>query len=241
MPAKILLVDDNRAILTMVKKYMTSVGEAVVMTDNGSEALMLIRDAEPDVILCDALMPGLDGHTLCRRVKQEAFTRSIPLVLMSGARITDKDVLAGFEVGADDYILKPFSLPVLHARLKAAMRRSKSAVNKDGVLLKCGIEINQAGRTVKVGKERISLTPKEFDLLALLLSKNGRILSIPYLLETVWGYDLADYNDPSTVEVHIYHLRKKLGPHHSRHIVNSPGHGYKFDEDPKSSSRPPSS
>jgi two-component system, OmpR family, phosphate regulon response regulator PhoB len=230
MPAKILVVDDERAILAMVKKYLGANGFTVMMTDNGSEALLLVKDSKPDIILCDAQMPGLDGHALCRHIKREAVTQSIPVVLMSGALIAEKDVLHGFAGGADDYVMKPFSLPVLLARLRAVLRRYAAAEETAGAVRKCGIELDAAGRTVKVGRAPVSLTRKEFDLLSVLLTKSGRVLSIPFLLETVWGYDPADYNDPGTVEVHIYHLRKKLGPKLAKRIVNMHGLGYKFDE-----------
>lgn len=229
MPPKILVVDDDRDILKMVKQYMTKNGLPVVITDNGSEALLLVKDSRPDIILCDAQMPGLDGHAICRALKREAKTASIPIVLMSGALTGDKDVITGLEVGADDYILKPFSLPVLMARLNTVLRRYTAASDANETLVKSGIEIDPEGRTVKVAGKTVSLTGKEFDLLAILVSKSGRLLSVIYLLETVWGYDPANYNDPGTVEVHVSHLRKKLGPKHARYIVNVPGHGYKFD------------
>lgn len=229
MPSKILVVDDDRDILKMVKQYMTKNGLPVVITDNGSEALLLVKDSRPDIILCDAQMPGLDGRALCRALKREAKTASIPIVLMSGALTGDKDVITGLEVGADDYILKPFSLPVLLARLNTVLRRYAVVADAGETLVKSGIEIDPEGRTVKVAGKPVSLTGKEFDLLAILISKSGRLLSVTYLLETVWGYDPANYNDPGTVEVHVSHLRKKLGPKHARYIVNVPGHGYKFD------------
>jgi DNA-binding response OmpR family regulator len=230
MPNKILLVDDDRDILKMVKRYLAANGMTVMTTDNGSDALLLVRDSMPDLILCDAEMPGLDGHAFCRRIKKEASTRSVPVVLMSGARIAEKDVLSGFDGGADDYVIKPFSLPILLARLLAVLRRYSAVEDKAQVLRKCGIDLDPAGRTVKVGRDPVTLTRKEFDLLAILLSKSGRVLSIPYLLETVWGYDPADYNDSSTVEVHVYQLRKKLGAKLAKHIVNMSGIGYKFDD-----------
>ena len=237
MPCKILVVDDDRAILDMVKRYLTANGMAVVMTDNGSEALLLIKDSRPDMVLCDSQMPGLDGQALCRAIKREAKTASIPVVLMSGERMGDKDVVSGLEQGADDYILKPFSMSVMLARLKAVLRRYEAASPANGVLAKSGIELDAEGRTVKVAGKTVPLTGKEFDLLAILISKSGRLLSVTYLLETVWGYDPAHYNDPGTVEVHISHLRKKLGPRHARHIVNVPGHGYKFDPAPEARAR----
>ena len=229
MPRKILVVDDDKAILSLIRKYFSAAGYAVVVTDNGSEALMLVRESRPDAILVDAVMPGLDGHAVCRVIKKEATTQSIPVVIMSGARVADTDVLSGFSGGADDYVMKPFSLPVLAARLEAVLRRYKTAAGMDEKLKKAGIELDAAGRTVKVEGSSVSLTRKEFDLLAVLLEKSGRALSIPYLLETVWGYDPADYNDPGTVEVHVSHLRKKLGPKLAKRVVNVPGHGYKFD------------
>lgn len=237
MPNKILVVDDDRAILKMLKQYLSANGSAVIITDNGSEALLLIKDSRPDIVLCDSQMPGLDGQALCRAIKREALTASIPVVLMSGERVGDKDVVSGLEHGADDYILKPFSMSVVLARLNAVLRRYEGAKPAAAVAVKSGIELDTEGRTVKVGGKPVALTGKEFDLLAILLSKSGRLLSVTYLLETVWGYDPAHYNDPGTVEVHVSHLRKKLGPRHARHIVNVPGHGYKFDPSPEAPAR----
>lgn len=229
MPTKLLAVDDDKAILALVKKYFTAQGFAVVVTDNGSEALMLVRESRPDVILVDVDMPGLDGNAVCRVLKKEAATKAIPVVIMSGARIDEKDQLAGFSGGADDYVMKPFSLPVLAARLAAVLRRYKAGAAESERLKKAGIDLDPAGRTVTAGGKPVSLTRKEFDLLAALVEKSGKVLSVPYLLETVWGYDPADYNDPGTVEVHVSHLRKKLGPKLGKRIVNLQGLGYKFD------------
>ena len=225
---KALVVDDDRAVLGTVKRYLTAGGMSCVVTDNGSEALMLVRESRPDIILVDAEMPGLDGHAVCRVVKKEAATQTIPVIIMSGIRINEKDILAGFQGGADDYVLKPFSLAVLMARIQAVLQRYKTSEQSAEKLKRFGIELDPAGRTVKVGGKDVSMTRKEFDLLATLISKSGRVLSIHYLLETVWGYDPADYNDPGTVEVHVYHLRKKLGPKLAKHIVAVIGHGYKF-------------
>lgn len=237
MPNNILVVDDDRSILDLIKRYLTANGLAVVITDNGSEALLLIKDSRPDLVLCDSQMPGLDGHALCRAIKREARTSAIPVILMSGERMGDKDVVSALEQGADDYILKPFSMSVMLARLKAVLRRNGAAAAANEAVSRSGIELEPEGRTLKVGGKSVALTAKEFDLLAILLSKSGRLLSVPYLLETVWGYDPANYNDPGTVEVHVSHLRKKLGPRHARHIVNVPGHGYKFDPAPEARAR----
>lgn len=229
MVEKILVVDDDESVRNILRKYLSGCGYCVVATDNGSEGLLLVRESGPDLILVDAEMPGLDGYSVCRVLKQEAATRSIPVVIMSGARIDEKDILRGFDGGADDYLLKPFSLPVLAARIKAVLKRYKTASRMQSKLRKRGIELDPAGRTVKVGGEPVSLTRKEFDLLSALIERSGKLSSVNYLLETVWGYDPADYNDPGTVEVHVSHLRKKLGSRIARHIVNVAGHGYKFE------------
>ena len=230
MPAKILVVDDDAAVREVVRKYMSANGLSVVHTDNGSEALLLVRESRPDVILVDVEMPGLDGNALCRMVKTEGPTRGIPVIIMSGSRIEEKDLLAGFAGGADDYVTKPFSLPVLLARVQAVLRRYEAGTKNEAKLKKAGIELDPAGRTVKINGKSAPLTRKEFDLLATLISKPGRTLSVTYLLETVWGYDPADYNDPGTVEVHVSHLRKKLGAGVAKHIVTVAGCGYKFAE-----------
>jgi DNA-binding response OmpR family regulator len=230
MTKKILVVDDDASIRNLLVRFLQKEHFSAVPAENGLEALQLIKETQPDVVISDAEMPGLDGHGLCRVLRQETSVHSIPLILMSGRRIQESNILAGFEGGADDYILKPFSLPVLLARVQAVLRRYDIAAKSKPILKKAGIELDPEGRTVKVNGERITLTRKEFDLLAQLVNKTGRVLSVSYLLETVWGYDPSDYNDPGTVETHISHLRKKLGPKVGAQIVNLTGHGYKFDD-----------
>jgi two-component system, OmpR family, alkaline phosphatase synthesis response regulator PhoP len=227
---KILIVDDNDALRKVIRRYLENHEFSVVDTDNGSQALILAKEARPDIVLSDAQMPGLDGLTLCRVLRQESTTEAIPLIIMTGACVDEKSMLTGYENGADDYILKPFSFPVLAARIRAVLRRYEN-VFKNGVKLKkTGLEIDPTGRSLKVNGKPVSLTRKEFDLLTLLVSRPGRVLGVPFLLENVWGYDLTDYNDPATVEVHISRLRKKLGPKMAKHIVNMTGNGYKFEE-----------
>ncbi len=228
MHYRILVVDDDPAIRRLIKQYLERHSLSVIIADNGSDALILAKEGHPDIVLSDAEMPGLDGHALVRVLRQETATRSIPLILMSESKIDEKNILAGFEGGADDYILKPCSMPVLMARIQAVLRRYQNASDNPETLKNCGMELDPAGRTIKMNGEFLSLTRKEFDLLTLLISKPGRVLSVPYLLETVWGYDLTDYNDPGTVEVHISHLRKKLKPQIAKRIVNVTGNGYKF-------------
>lgn len=229
MALKILVVDDDAKVRAVVQRYLTDRGLSVVVTDNGSQVLLLARESRPDLVLVDAEMPGLDGHSVCRILKKDADSSRIPVILMSGCRMDDEHVLSGFEGGADDYIMKPFSLPVLLARIKAVLGRYAAPGLMAATLKKCGIELDPAGRTVAAGGKPIALTRKEFDLLAALLGKPGRVLSIRYLLETVWGYDPSDYNDTGTVEVHVSHLRRKLGPKIAKRIVTVIGHGYKLE------------
>ncbi|MBI4249287.1 MAG: hypothetical protein A3G41_00065 [Elusimicrobia bacterium RIFCSPLOWO2_12_FULL_59_9] len=230
MGYKILIVDDESSTRNVLKRYLESRAFAAITTHDGSEALLMAKESKPDIILADAEMPGLDGHTLCRILRKEETTRSIPVIMMSGAKIQEKDILSGLEGGADDYILKPFSLPILLAKIHVVLKRYETPSQMEDKLKKCGIELDPTGRTVKVKGKSVALTRKEFDLLATLIGKSGRVLRIAYLLETVWGYDPADYNDPGTVEVHISRLRKKLGPAVAKHIVSMTGHGYKFEE-----------
>jgi len=230
MSHKILVVDDDPEILKMIRRFLESRSYQVITADNGAEALTALRDGSPDIVLSDAKMPVLDGHTLCRLIRKETTEHSIPLILMSGAWIEESNILAGFEGGADDYLMKPLSLPVLAARLEAVIRRYANAAKSGKMLRKSGLELDPEGRSVSVNGKKVQLTRKEFDLLVQLVSKAGRMLSVPFLLETVWGYDPSDYNDPGTVETHISHLRKKLGREIGSRIINSTGHGYKFEE-----------
>ncbi|MBI4347230.1 MAG: response regulator transcription factor [Elusimicrobia bacterium] len=229
--SKVLVIDDDPTILSLVRRYLTSSGYGVVGCSDGSDALLMARECDPDIVVTDAQMPGLDGHALCRVLRKDTNIRQVPIIIMSGSMITDKDIVAGFEGGADDYLIKPFSLPVFQARLEAVLRRYRAANDRSETLSRCGIELDPAGRTVKIRGKEISLTRKEFDLLATLIAKSGRVLNTLYLLQTVWGYDPADYNDPGTVEVHVSHLRKKLGPTHAKRIVTVAGLGYKFVAD----------
>lgn len=230
MPQKILVIDDDANLRKMVHKFLTDSGLNVVHTDNGSEGLLLARESHPDLVLVDAEMPGLDGYSFCRVLKKEDFASSIGVIVMSGKFVGEKDVVTGLECGADDYILKPFSLQVLLARIKAVLRRYSASAKMEGKLKKHGLELDPAGRSLKVKGKTVELTRKEFDLLASLIERPGRVLSVPFLLQNVWGYDPADYNDPGTVEVHVSHLRKKLGTAIAKRLVNVHGRGYKFDD-----------
>jgi len=230
MTQKILVVDDERNMLQLIRRYLDKHDCSIVASDNASDALMLARASRPDLILSDADMPGLDGPAFCRTVKGDSALRGIPFLIMSGRRVNEADILSGYEGGADDYLLKPFSLPVMMAKIRAAIRNSRAdRVPAAGQACRA-LEIDRERRAASVKGRPLKLTRKEFDLLDLLASKAGRVLSVPFLLENVWGYDTANYNDPHTVEVHISQLRRKLGPETAARLVTVTGYGYKLEE-----------
>ncbi len=223
-----LIVDDDPELLSLLRRYLENNGLETVLACDGAQALAAAGSAKPDVIITDVDMPRMDGFTLCRRIKESKTVRSTPLIIMSGKKITDADVVSGYSFGADDYVIKPFSYPVLLAKIKAVIRRAESRVKEATRLKKGPLEMNLEGRTAKLGDRAVKLTSKEFDLLAALISNPGRVLSLTGLLEAVWGYNTADYNNTHTVEVHISNLRKKIGSF-SKRIMAVPGHGYKFE------------
>jgi DNA-binding response OmpR family regulator len=226
---KILLVDDDKLVLNSTKRFLQERGFNVTTAENGAEAVAVVRDFKPDMVVTDAEMKGLDGFALCKALKETEGFSGVPVIIISGSKISEDDILAGYNKGADDYILKPFSFPVMLAKLKAVMKRYEGVAEKTEKITRLGMVIDPAGRTVSIKGSVVNLTRKEFDLLVALITEEGRLLSVQYLLETVWGYDPASYNDPHTVGVHVSSLRKKLGASIGDHIVSVTGHGYKFE------------
>lgn len=229
MRYKILLVDDEKDGLTVLKGMLEGEGFSVVTAGSAREALLAANDSQPDLILSDVAMPAEDGLTLVGRLKNGKRTASIPVILMSGVHKGDADQIEGIEKGADDYIPKPVSPGLLFAKVRAVLRRYAAPEELHKVLKVNGLLLDAQARVVQSKGRRISLTRKEFDLLATFLRKPGRVLSVAYLLETVWGYDPADYNDPHTVGVHISSLRKKLGSALGEKIASVSGLGYRFE------------
>jgi DNA-binding response OmpR family regulator len=230
MPKKILVVDDNESLRAAIRRVLAQEGFAPIEAADGADGLLLAQEAAPDLILTDAEMPGMGGHALCRAVKKSAALGRVPVVIMSGEMVDEKDVVAGLDGGADDYVIKPFTMKLLLSRIRAVLRRFEQSPSTEKRLKARGIELDPAAREVLVKGDKISLTRKEFDLLSLFLEKAGRVLTSSYLLETIWGYDLADYNDPHTVETHVSRLRSKLGKDAGRGIVNVRGLGYKLEK-----------
>lgn len=225
MNPKILVVDDESLVGSNIKRYLEPRGLQVVTARDASTGLAVVQEFRPDLVICDIDMPDMDGFQLCRLIKRG--TR-IPVILISGKAVDESSVVTGLDDGADDYILKPLSLPILFSRVKAVLRRDTGR-NSGNTLKRGQIEADPARRKVMIGDTEVDLTRKEFDLLLVLLSSDGRVLSPQYLLEEVWGYDLTLYNNPHTVEVHIYNLRKKLGPEAGARIQRITGVGYKFE------------
>ncbi len=221
-------MDDDADLLSILKRYLEKDGFEAVLATDGVKALASAAATKPDIIITDVDMPRMDGFTLCRRVKESKALRNTPLIIMSGKKISEADIVSGYTFGADDYVTKPISYPILMAKAKTLIRRAESRAKPAPLLKKGGLELNLEGRTAKLNGKLLKLTSKELDLLAALVSNPGRVLSLTGLLESVWGYNTADYNNPHTVEVHISNLRKKTGTF-SKRIVAVPGHGYKFE------------
>lgn len=223
-------MDDDREMLEILGRYLENHGFPVLTARNGSEGLAVLADARPELIITDAEMPGMDGFAFCKKLKANRSLASIPVIMMSGKKITESDMVSGYGDGAEDYIIKPFSYPVLLAKVTALLRRARTRpVPEPAVIKKHGFELDLGGRALRISGKPVKVTSKELDLFSLLVSRPGRVLGLNHLLETVWGYDPARYNDPHTVEVHISNLRKKLGPRLAARIKAVPGHGYKFE------------
>lgn len=227
---KLLVVDDDPENRKFLRGVLEQNGFSVREAASVAEALSAAQSARPDLVLSDVAMPGGDGLSLCRALKGDKRTAGTPVILMSGAHTEEQDQSEGIELGADDYLIKPFLPRLMLAKVKAVLHRYGTPKEAGDVLKSEGLVLDVEARTVAVGGKPVKLNRKEFDLLATFLRKRGRVLSVPFLLETVWGYDPAVYNDSHTVEVHVSFLRRKLGPKLARRIVTVSGLGYRFDK-----------
>ncbi|MDO4156534.1 MAG: response regulator transcription factor [Oscillospiraceae bacterium] len=223
---RLLVVDDEANIRNVVREYAEFEEYEVTEAENGMEAVALCREQDFDLIIMDVMMPRLDGFSACKEIKKR---KNIPVIMLS-ARGEEYDKLFGFELGIDDYVVKPFSPKELMARVKAVLNRHHTAANpvSDQRLQFEGLEIDLAGREVYVDGQRATMTPKEYDLLFYLVKNKGLALSRDKLLEAVWGYDF--FGDDRTVDTHIKMLRGSLGGYR-KFIVTLRGMGYKFDPD----------
>ena len=220
---KLLVVDDEPKIREVIKEYAEFNGYEVTEAEDGMSAIGLCKLNEYDLVILDIMMPKLDGFSACKEIKK---IQDVPIIMLS-ARGEEYDKLFGFELGIDDYIVKPFSPKELMARINVILaRRNTASQNKSDVLQFGGLEINIAARTVTVDGQRVELTPKEYELLFYLIENKNLALSRDKLLSDIWGYDF--FGDDRTIDTHIKNLRNNLGPYRD-YIVTLRGVGYKFE------------
>ena len=233
MTKKILVVDDDSSMVRLISQVLSSKGYEVLESNNGQDALRLLYSQKPDLVLLDVVMPVMDGWQTCSRIRD--ISPTIPIILLTGQRKTEEDVVRGLDYGADDYLIKPVGNKELAARVQAMLRRAElsSSVEDQGrdVAFSDGyLTVDIVQRRVIVDGNRVKLTPIEFRLLALLLQNTGRILMHQQLLEKVWGWEYVD--DLDYVRIYISHLRKKIEPNPAlpKYIITEPGVGYYFQK-----------
>ena len=225
MARLILVVDDNPSVRMLVREYLEAHDFQVVTASNGREALMLAQTQVPDLVLLDIMMPEIDGYEVVRRLRRN---RTTPVILLT-ARLDESDKVHGLDLGADDYITKPFGMAELIARIRAVLRRGHGDIAHDqGVIRAADIIIDRDTRGVRVGPRHIDLTPSEFELLAILAAAPGRVRSRAELLLHLQGEDSERIE--RTIDVHIRNLRSKIehDPAHPRYIQTVFGVGYRF-------------
>ena len=220
---RLLVVDDEPMIREVIREYAEFNGYEVTEAEDGMSAIGLCKLNDYDLIILDIMMPKLDGFSTCKEIRK---FKDIPIIMLS-ARGEEYDKLFGFELGIDDYIVKPFSPKELMARVNAVLTRKNSAQKtRTDIMNFKGLEINIPARTVSVDGKRIELTPKEYELLFYLIENKDIALSRDKLLQDIWGYDF--FGDDRTIDTHIKNLRNALGPYRD-FIVTLRGVGYKFE------------
>ncbi len=220
---KILVVDDEPKIREVIKEYAEFSGYEVTEAEDGMSAVGLCKLNDYDLIIMDIMMPKLDGFSACKEIKK---FKDVPIIMLS-ARGEEYDKLFGFELGIDDYVVKPFSPKELIARINAVLSRRRGTEQAQQSIMKFdGLEINIPARTVTVDGSKIDLTPKEYELLFYLVKNKNIALSRDKLLSDIWGYDF--FGDDRTIDTHIKNLRNNLGPYRD-FIVTLRGVGYKFE------------
>ena len=227
MSKTIMIVDDEKRLVSLVESYLVQQGYHVVSANNGVEALPVARKEKPDLIILDIMMPEMDGYEFMREHHKEADT---PIILLT-ARVEDDERVIGLELGADDYITKPFRPRELMARVKAVLRRAGKTEPKSQVLQVADVDLDRDTRMVSVAGSSVDLTPSEFDLLAALMSSPGRVYSRLDLLDVIQGVRYEGYE--RTIDTHIKNLRTKIEPEPRtpRYIETIYGVGYRFRRD----------
>ena len=226
MSQDILVVEDEPDIRQLIVFHLANEGFRCRTAASGVDALREVKTRVPDLLLLDLMLPGLDGREVCRRLRADDATAALPIIMLT-ARADEVDRVVGLEVGADDYVVKPFSTKELVARVRAVLRRARP-VERTRALSAGPLVLDPARHVVTLDGRPLELTPKEFGLLRVLLESAGRVLSREYLLSHVWGYARADEIESRTVDVHVRRLRAKLGDF-GRRIATVKTVGYRFE------------
>ncbi len=221
---RVLVVDDEEKIRAIIRKYAEFEGYEITEAENGMEAVALCEKQDFDVIIMDVMMPELDGFSACKEIQKK---KMIPTIMLS-ARGEEYDRLHGFEIGVDDYVVKPFSPRELMMRVKVVASRNKrqEPVTERKVFVKEGLEVDFTGRMVKIDGKNVEMTPKEYDLLFYMVENRNIALTREQLITEVWGYDY--YGDDRTLDTHIKLLRSSLGEYR-KFVITLRGVGYRFE------------
>jgi DNA-binding response OmpR family regulator len=225
---RVLVVEDDPGVSSFVSKRLQREGFETAVIADGLAAVPAVREQHPDLVLLDISLPGRDGREICRELKRDSALARIPVIIMSGMG-EDVDRIVGLEIGADDYVTKPFNDRELALRIRAVLRRTHG-VSGTPVRSFGKLTIDEPQRRVTVNNRPLVLTTKEFDLLAALADARGRVLSRKHLLREVWGYERGEELHTRTVDVHVRHLRQKLGPEADR-VETIKGVGYRLNPD----------
>ena len=226
MASTVLIVDDEKDLVELVRYHLEKNGLTCLEARDGEAALQIAKERVPDLMVLDLMLPGVDGIEVCRKLRNDSKTASIAIIMLT-AKAEEVDRIVGLEMGADDYMVKPFSPRELVARVKAVLRRGHG--REIPTRRRIGqLEVDEGTHQVFVAGAGVELTAKEFDLLCALMKANGRVLNRVQIMETVWGYSHAADIESRTVDVHIRRLREKLGEEHKR-VVTVKGVGYRFD------------
>jgi two-component system alkaline phosphatase synthesis response regulator PhoP len=226
---KVLIVDDEEHILELLKFNLENVGYKVSTSNNGIDAVKSVRENKPDIVLLDLMLPGMDGFDVCKEIKNNKETSGTAIIMIT-AKGEELDKILGLELGADDYITKPFSVRELLARVKAVLRRLSSVKDYNEELFESGrLKVNFERHEVLIENNKVDLTLKEFELLEILIKNRGKILQRETLLDKVWGYEYI--GETRTVDVHIRYIRKKIeeDDKNPRYIETIRGVGYRFN------------
>ena len=230
MGDKILVVDDEENIVKLVSYNLEQEGYEIITANEGKEALAKIEQEDPDLMILDLMLPKVDGFDICRKVRKGDDATNLPIIILS-AKEEEIDKILGLELGADDYVTKPFSPRELIARVKAVLRRVDYRADEgEEEILKTGaVEMDLKKHQVMISNHELNLTPKEFELLSILIKHPGQVFSRDNLLGEIWDYNY--HGDTRTVDVHVRRLRKKISEYsEEKHIITVRGVGYKFIE-----------